>query len=427
MVARTKGERAKRGISRVPVRNALGEVAEWIEVPASLQSVPGTPIDRIATRFFAKQYPENNFWSTDVYRQSVAWSEKFKPRHTELAREKFTAEVRRIKGIIWDYEKLPAAGQRDPSADLTQEIRQKAHELGFSMLGFTKFDRAWVNADNRKEARFKSAIIGMLEQPWEMTQSMPSMESFEGYYEIQLEASRKGIALADFVRSKGYPVQFSYVTFTGRNMAPVLAYAVQAGLGQMGANGQILTPIGSRCRFVMMSSDAPVKYDKPVDYGVNELCGKCLVCVRRCPGRALPKERVWWRGTLKYKTDAEKCLPMPAQYDGCGVCMKVCPVQRYGLKKVVEHFGNTGKVFGKGTDELEGYQLGDTGYWPVGKLPRFTAKEGGKGMIAMAKALSITVDDLVTHNEQVLATYGRRREVVSETPAPTEMSERIDE
>ena len=427
MVTKITPKKAKRGSHSVPVRNALNEAADWIEVPASLQSVPGAPTDRKAVRFFAKHYPENSFWNTDVYRHSVAWSEKLKPRHSELAKNKFAAEIRRIKETIWDYEKLPVADQRDASPDLTQEIRQKAHELGITMLGITKFDRAWVNAESKKEAKFKSAIIGMLEQPWEITQDMPSIGSFEGYYETQLEISRIGMALADLIRSKGYPVQFTYVTFTGRNMAPALPYAVQAGLGQMGANGQLLTPIGSRCRFVMMTTDAPVKYDKPVDYGVNELCGKCLVCVRRCPGRALPKERVWWRGVFKYKTDAEKCLPMPAQFNGCGICMKVCPVQKYGLKDVVEHFGETGQVLGKGTDELEGYMLGSKGYWPVGKLPRFTVKDGSRGMMAMAKALRINIDDLVTHNEQVLATYGRRTEDVSKTPAPGEMSETIDE
>lgn len=425
MVTKSRRKKTRQSSRKVAVRNALNEASDWIQVPESLQSVPGVPMDRKAVRFFAKQYPENSFWSTDLYRHSVAWSEKLKPRHSELAKNKFVGEIRRIKETIWDYEKLPVDEHQDTSPDLTREVRRKAHELGMTMLGITRFDRAWVNAESKSEAKFKTAIVGMLEQPWDITQDMPSITSFEGYYEIQLEISRQGIALADFIRSKGYPVQFAYVTFTGRNMAPALPYAVQAGLGQMGANGQLLTPIGSRCRFVMMTTDAPVKYDKPVDYGVNELCGKCLVCVRRCPGRALPKERVWWRGAYKYKTDAEKCLPMPAQFNGCGICMKVCPVQKYGLKEVVEHFGETGKVLGKGTDELEGYTLGSKGYWPAGRLPRFTVKEGSKGMIAMAKALRIDIDDLVTDNEQVLATYGQRRGDVSGTD--NEGAETIDE
>ena len=362
--ARAKSNRKRRAV-RVPVRNALGEAVDDILVPGALRSVPGAPVDRQAARRFAREEPETSFWATDVYRLGVALRRTIKPEHGES-----TA--------------LP--------------IRRRAHELGFTMLGFTRFDRMWLNVESRREARFKHAIIGMLEQPWEITQQMASVDSFTGYVETQLETSRKGIALADFIRSLGYAVQFNYVTFTGRNMAPVHPYAVQAGMGQMGANGQLLTPVGSRCRFVMMSTDAPVTFDKPVDYGVNELCGKCLVCVRRCPGRALPKQQVWWRGVYKYKTDADRCIPMPTQYNGCGICMKVCPVQRYGLKAVVEHFGATGTVKGKGTDELEGYNLGSKGYWPAGRMPRFTVAEGGRGLLAQA-ATGLSTEDLGSWEE----------------------------
>ena len=45
--------------------------------------------------------------------------------------------------------------------------------------------------------------------------------------------------------------------------------------------------------------------------------------------------------------------------EGCAVCMKVCPVQRYGLPAVVAEYESSGNVLGKGTDELEGYT------WPV--------------------------------------------------------------
>jgi hypothetical protein len=51
--------------------------------------------------------------------------------------------------------------------------------------------------------------------------------------------------------------------------------------------------------------------------------------------------------------------------------MKVCPVQRYGLKTVMDHYSNTGQVLGKGTHELEGYELKGLGYFGPGELPRF--------------------------------------------------------
>ena len=60
-----------------------------------------------------------------------------------------------------------------------------------------------------------------------------------------------------------------------------------------------------------------------------------------------------------------------AEYEGCGICMKVCPIQRYGMEPVMEHYVDTGEVLGKGSDNLEGYTLSDKGYFGPGKLPTF--------------------------------------------------------
>jgi Pyruvate/2-oxoacid:ferredoxin oxidoreductase delta subunit len=122
---------------------------------------------------------------------------------------------------------------------------------------------------------------------------------------------------------------------------------------------------------MMITTDAPVKYDDPVDYGIQSFCQTCQVCVKRCPGRALIKEQVWWRGVEKNKLSYDRCRPVMARYDGCAVCIRVCPVQRYGMKLVMEHYVDTGEILGKGTHNLEGYDFGDKGYFGPGELPHF--------------------------------------------------------
>ena len=51
--------------------------------------------------------------------------------------------------------------------------------------------------------------------------------------------------------------------------------------------------------------------------------------------------------------------------------MKTCPIQKYGLKNVMEHYADTGQVLGKGTHDLEGYTLEGKGYFGPGELPVF--------------------------------------------------------
>ena len=200
------------------------------------------------------------------------------------------------------------------------------------------------------------------------------------------------LELAGFIRSKGYGVQFIAGTgLPGEKMiAPILPYAIEAGLGQMGANGTMLTPeFGSRVRVMGLSTDAPVTHGKPVDLGVNILCEKCQVCVNRCPGRALSKIKVNWHGVTKYKVVADRCLPI-LRFAECNICTKVCPVHHYGLKAVLDHYRTTdGEILGKGTSDLETYALFEKGEFGPGALPRFEVKEGGKGLMRMAKELDL--------------------------------------
>ena len=147
---------------------------------------------------------------------------------------------------------------------------------------------------------------------------------------------------------------------------------VAAGLGQLGANGQLLSPhFGSRSRLMLVTTDAPVTYDEPADYGIHKFCQECQVCVNRCPGRAIPRDKVWWRGVERNKLIYDRCRPVMVKYHGCAACMIVCPIQKYGMKPVMEHYVETGEVLGKGSDNLEGFSLKGKGYFASGELPQF--------------------------------------------------------
>ena len=147
---------------------------------------------------------------------------------------------------------------------------------------------------------------------------------------------------------------------------------VQAGLGQLGVNGQLLSPhFGSRARLQVVITDAPLTYDSPVDYGIYKLCETCQICFMRCPGKAIQAQRVWFRGVEKNKLISRRCRPVMTRFAGCGVCIKVCPVQKYGMAPVMEHYLETGEVLGKGSDNLEAFELEGKGYYPSGKVPSF--------------------------------------------------------
>ena len=340
-----------------------------IEIPVAedLTSVPGIPAREEEVAFYSREYPlesqnieksADREWAWMVYTEEIG---KYRRGHEERIKPLVEAAV--VSGEI------EPAGTPDNARDVTGDIRGKARMLGFGEVGFTKYDRHYTYASKKRWAKYHHAICLALEQDYAQTQTIPSLDAEYAHYGTYETEGALALELAEYIRSLGYHAQ---VHSPNDNSAVYIPMFVAAGLGQLGANGQLLSPhFGSRSRLMIITTDAPVTYDEPVDYGIHKFCQKCQVCVNRCPGRALVREKVWWRGVEKNKLIYDRCRPVMARYEGCGVCMKVCPIQRYGMKPVMEHYVATGEVLGKGTDNLEGYAIRGKGYFGPGELPQF--------------------------------------------------------
>ena len=342
-----------------------------IPVAKDLEKPPASLRRDQEITFYAREYPLESFALEQS--ASVEWADgirrEFSPETAELY-EEFQEDMR--PALEW----IRASGDLEPTAepsggDVTESIRNRARELGYSEVGFTRFDRRYVYKARRDDVRrgLPHAICLALEQEHSATQTIPSIEAEEAQGETYRRQSELAALLVEHIRSLGYRAQVSGPTW---QFGPMIPMFVDAGLGQLGVNGQLLSPhFGSRARLQIIITDARVSYDKPVDYGVPKFCEICQVCFMRCPGRAIQGQRLWYRGVDKAKLIAKRCRPVMARYSGCGVCMKTCPIQKYGMKPVMEYYIETGEVLGKGTDNLEGYELPDKGYFAAGKLPRF--------------------------------------------------------
>ena len=62
-----------------------------------------------------------------------------------------------------------------------------------------------------------------------------------------------------------------------------------------------------------------------------------------------PLRRIWWRGVKKRKNNDARCFPMFKKYEGCRICLKVCPISRFGYRECMEAFKMDGKILGKGS------------------------------------------------------------------------------
>ena len=339
-----------------------------IAVPQELETEPGIPLNRREVDWYAREYPLENMNLTE--RASIDWYRVNRNTDVQMREIDKEDEKLNIPLIAAGRETADMEPTAEPTGgDVSQEIKDKARQLGYLEVGLTPYDHRYEYQSRKGFTQLPHAICLVHEQDYESTQSIPSVDAEVVHTSAYRTQAAAGLKLGDFIRSLGYR---AHVIHSHDATGPMIPMFVEAGLGQLGACGYLLTPhAGNRNRLMIITTDANVTYDEPVDYGIHAFCQVCQVCVNRCPGRALMRDKIWWRGSEKNKVYYKRCMPVIARYLGCGVCMKVCPVQKYGMKNVMDHYAATGQVLGKGTHDLEGYTLEDKGYFGPGELPAF--------------------------------------------------------
>lgn len=120
--------------------------------------------------------------------------------------------------------------------------------------------------------------------------------------------------------------------------APVLEryWAVQAGLGWIGHNHQLIIPGKGSYFFIgELLIDIELDYDKPY---TQSHCGNCNKCIENCPTAALTKDGFDSRKCLSYLTiEYRGELPenigekMGDCFYGCDRCQMSCPHNRFAV------------------------------------------------------------------------------------------------
>ncbi len=340
-----------------------------IPVPEELETVPGIPTNQREVDWYAREYPLEAFNSI-IERASTDWYRGIQGANKQ-DREYFKEHQKIYRPMLTAANQsgdLPPTGKAT-GEDVSEQIKTRARELGFVEVGITAYDHHYSFHSSRDWVKYDHAVCLAYAQDYELTQAIPSVAAEVARTGTNLSKGKASLELGNFIRSLGYHAQVHNAEGKGSVSIPMF---VNAGLGQLGACGYLLTPHeGSRVRLTMVTTDAKVTYDQPVDYGIHAFCQVCQVCVNRCPGRALMRDKIWWRGVEKNKLYFKRCRPLMAHYTHCSVCMKVCPIQKYGMKSVMEHYAATGQVLGKGTHDLEGFTLEDKGYFGPGEMPSF--------------------------------------------------------
>jgi len=134
--------------------------------------------------------------------------------------------------------------------------------------------------------------------------------------------------LADYIRRLGYRARAHHARNYQVVVPPILLWA---GIGEMSRIGDIVVSpfLGPRFKASVVTTDLPLAVDKPIDFGLQDFCTKCMQCARYCPSGAISfGEKVMFNGYEKWPNDVENCTAQRVgnkEGAGCGVCVAVCP------------------------------------------------------------------------------------------------------
>lgn len=121
-------------------------------------------------------------------------------------------------------------------------------------------------------------------------QTAPTKEYYDAYFDINAKLDEIIESGAEFLRNLGFHARANTTKVVKKDEnwctpLPHKTVATRAGLGWIGKSCLLVTKqYGSAVRISSLQTDAPLPADKPVN---ESLCGKCGICVQKCPAKAL--------------------------------------------------------------------------------------------------------------------------------------------
>lgn len=229
----------------------------------------------------------------------------------------------------------------DPTR-MSAKIKRAARLYGADLIGIARLNDSWVysraynrltgkNAPINLSRQVKSAIVMAIKMDYDRiakTDLEASTATGLGYSRMAFVTS----LLAQFIRNLGYQA-----LPCGNDTALSIPLAIDAGLGELGRNGLLITPqFGPRVRLCKVLTDLPLTPDKPISLGVQQFCETCRRCLENCQAHAISENRTAEAitasnnsGIMKWQVDGEKCFRFWSENGvDCSVCIKVCPFNR---------------------------------------------------------------------------------------------------
>ena len=238
----------------------------------------------------------------------------------------------------------------------TQKIKQKALEMGFSDIGFSKAFflekesqrfKVWLNKGLHGEMHYMENHFEKRVDPRKLVEGAKSVISvlFNYYPEEKQPDNTYKVSKYAYGKDYHYVLKdklYQLLTFINEEIgetkgrafvdsAPVMdkVWAAKSGLGWIGKNTNLISKeFGSFVFIGELIIDLELNYDSEI----KDYCGTCTKCIDACPTNALSPYHMDARKCISYLTIENKG-DIPDEFIGklddwvfgCDICQDVCP------------------------------------------------------------------------------------------------------
>lgn len=264
-------------------------------------------------------------------------TETFDPVKTPVANAGFEllADMKHLAEGRPAAEKIPVEKNA-----MRREVKRQARYFGADLAGIAKTRPEHFYTHRGRppevwgipvEEQPPHVIVFGVEMDEAMIRKAPGVEVAVEGVRSYVRTAVIGLWLAYWIRSLGYEAR---THMDGNYLGMVQKMAVDAGLGEIGKSGLLLTrSFGSRIRLGAVTTNLPLTADRKDALGVARICEQCGRCVETCPSGAISGEaRRKVDGRLEWPAiSPERCYMVWSRMGtDCGLCISECPLSRKG-------------------------------------------------------------------------------------------------